>query len=63
MRGWKSVSVNRNVQIHPGELRKGMADDALRVVLVDGRPENEFNLFHLSFASRFGLTCHWLYNR
>jgi rhodanese-related sulfurtransferase/uncharacterized membrane protein (DUF485 family) len=41
---------NRDVQIHPGELLKVMADDALRVVLIDVRPENEFNLFHIRGA-------------
>ena len=38
---------NREVQIHPGELLATMGDDALRVVVLDVRPESEYNLFHL----------------
>ena len=41
---------NREVQIHPGELLKIMADDQLRVVISDVRPEQEYNLFHISGA-------------
>ena len=41
---------NREVQIHPGELLKIMADDRLRVVISDVRPEQEYNLFHISGA-------------
>jgi len=41
---------NRMAQIHPGELLNAMADDRLRVIVVDVRPENEYNLFHIKGA-------------
>jgi len=41
---------NREVQIHPGELLKIVGDDALRVVMLDVRPESEYNLFHIHGA-------------
>ena len=41
---------NREVQIHPGELLHDSADDALRVVVIDMRPENEYNLFDIHDA-------------
>jgi rhodanese-related sulfurtransferase len=37
----------REVQIHPGELLGIIHDDAIRVRLLDVRPEAEYNLFHL----------------
>lgn len=46
----------REVQIHPGELLASMADDRLRVKLLDIRPENDFNLFHLEGAQRVDFT-------
>ncbi len=46
---------NREVQIHPGELLKIMADDRLRVVVSDVRPEQEYNLFHISGARNMPL--------
>ncbi|MBK8048689.1 MAG: YeeE/YedE family protein [Anaerolineales bacterium] len=42
--------VNREVQIHPGELLASLGDDALRVVVLDVRPESEYNLFHIQGA-------------
>ena len=46
---------NRQVQIHPGELLTSLADDALRVVAVDVRPESEYNLFHIHGAENIPL--------
>ena len=40
----------RQVQIHPGELLDLMANDRVRVVVTDVRPENEYNLFHIEGA-------------
>jgi rhodanese-related sulfurtransferase len=37
----------RQVQIHPGELLTMMADNQLRVVVADVRPEAEYNLFNI----------------
>jgi rhodanese-related sulfurtransferase len=41
---------NREVQIHPGELLASMADDKLNLVMLDVRPEADYNLFHISGA-------------
>jgi rhodanese-related sulfurtransferase len=40
----------REVQIHPAELAKTMTNDTLRTILLDVRPEADFNLFHLQEA-------------
>lgn len=42
--------VNREVQIHPAELALTMTDDTLRTIILDVRPEADFNLFHLQEA-------------
>ncbi|MDT8307452.1 MAG: YeeE/YedE thiosulfate transporter family protein [Anaerolineae bacterium] len=42
----------REVQIHPGELLSVIHDDALRVRMLDVRPEADFNLFHILDAER-----------
>jgi rhodanese-related sulfurtransferase len=47
--------VNRQVQIHPGELLASQADDALRVMAIDVRPEQEYNLFHIRGAQNIPL--------
>jgi rhodanese-related sulfurtransferase/uncharacterized membrane protein (DUF485 family) len=39
--------VNREVQIEPGELLTTMANDTLKTVILDVRPENQYNLFHI----------------
>ncbi|MEZ4767332.1 MAG: YeeE/YedE thiosulfate transporter family protein [Caldilineales bacterium] len=39
---------NREVQINPGELLDTVANDTLRVVMIDVRPEAEFNQFHIA---------------
>jgi rhodanese-related sulfurtransferase len=41
---------NREVQIHPAELTKTMANDTLRTIILDVRSEADFNLFHLQEA-------------
>ncbi|MCL4805911.1 MAG: YeeE/YedE family protein [Anaerolineae bacterium] len=41
---------NREVQIHPAELALTMTDDTLRTIILDVRPEADFNLFHLQEA-------------
>ncbi len=41
---------SRSVQVHPGELLATMADDRLRTVILDVRPESDFNLFHIQGA-------------
>ena len=41
---------NREVQINPGELLDSIANDTLKVVVLDVRPEAEFNQFHISGA-------------
>jgi rhodanese-related sulfurtransferase len=45
----------RQVQIHPGELLASLADDALRVITLDVRPESEYNLFHIRGAQHVPL--------
>ncbi len=42
----------REVQIHPGELLSIIHDDAIRVRMLDVRPEAEYNLFHILDAER-----------
>jgi rhodanese-related sulfurtransferase/uncharacterized membrane protein (DUF485 family) len=46
---------NREVQIHPGELLETIANDTLRVVMLDVRPEREYNLFHIAGAQNVPL--------
>jgi uncharacterized membrane protein (DUF485 family)/rhodanese-related sulfurtransferase len=43
---------SRQVQIHPGELLASLADDRLRIVMLDVRAESDFNLFHIQGAQR-----------
>jgi rhodanese-related sulfurtransferase len=45
----------RQVQIHPGELLESIADDRLRVVMLDVRPESDYNLFHIQGAENVSL--------
>jgi rhodanese-related sulfurtransferase/uncharacterized membrane protein (DUF485 family) len=40
----------RQVQIHPGELLHSIGDDGLRLVMIDVRPEADYNLFHIEGA-------------
>lgn len=46
---------NREVQIHPGELLASIADDKLNVVMLDVRPEADYNLFHINGAQNVQL--------
>lgn len=41
---------NREVQIHPGELLDTIANDKLNVILLDVRPQADYNLFHIRNA-------------
>ncbi len=43
---------SRAVYIHPGELLDSIADDTLSVVMLDVRPEADYNLFHIHGAQR-----------
>ena len=45
----------REVQIEPGELLASLGDDKLNVVLLDVRPEADYNLFHIVGARRVDL--------
>lgn len=40
----------RQVQVHPGELLATQADDKLKTIILDLRPEADFNQFHLAEA-------------
>jgi len=44
------VLANREVQIHPGELLGLMNNDKVKLVMLDVRPESEYNLFHLAWS-------------
>jgi hypothetical protein len=46
---------NREVQIAPGELLSTIGNDTLKTILLDVRPENEFNLFHISGSQNISL--------
>lgn len=44
--------VKREVQIHPGELLDTFYNDSINLIMVDMRPEAEYNLFHIQDAQR-----------
>lgn len=46
---------SREVQIHPGELLETIANDTLKVVLLDVRSEAEYNQFHIAGAQNVPL--------
>ena len=46
---------SRDVQIHPGELLDTVANDTLKVVMLDVRPEAEYNQFHIAGAQNVPL--------
>jgi hypothetical protein len=46
---------NREVQIAPGELLATIGNDTLKTIILDVRPENEFNLFHISGSQNISL--------
>ncbi len=41
---------DRQVQVHPGELLDLMYDDSKNLVLLDVRPEKDYNIFHIKNA-------------
>ena len=43
------------MQIHPGELLDTIANDTLKVVMLDVRPEAEYNQFHITGAKNVPL--------
>lgn len=51
----EAALANREVQIHPGELLATIANDTLKVVLLDVRPEAEYNQFHIAGAKNVPL--------
>ncbi len=51
----EAALANREVQIHPGELLETIANDTLKVVLIDVRPEAEYNQFHIAGAKNVPL--------
>jgi hypothetical protein len=59
---WARIAVDkqatlaaRQVQIDPGELLASLGDDKLNVVMLDVRPEADYNLFHLDGARHVAL--------
>lgn len=46
---------NRQVQIHPAELRSLYYDPLVNLVMLDVRPESEYNIYHLQDAQRVDL--------
>lgn len=42
-----ALLVGREVQIHPGELLATLASDVIKTVVIDVRPERDYNLFHI----------------
>jgi rhodanese-related sulfurtransferase len=48
----ETLLAERKVQIEPGELLASLADDRLRVVMLDVRSESDYNLFHIQGARR-----------
>jgi rhodanese-related sulfurtransferase len=52
----EALLAERQVQVHPGEVLATRANDTLKLVLLDVRPENEFNLFHIQGATNVPLS-------
>lgn len=46
----------REVQIHPGELLETIANDSLKTIVLDVRPQNEYNLFHIAGSINIPVT-------
>ena len=46
----------REVQIHPGELLETIANDSLKTIVLDVRPQNEYNLFHIAGSVNIPVT-------
>lgn len=52
----EAVLAAREVYIHPGELLDLMHDNSIKTVVLDCRPEDQFNLFHIWDSRR--VDCH-----
>jgi rhodanese-related sulfurtransferase len=52
----EAVLTAREIHIHPGELIDLMHDAAIQTIVLDCRPEGEFNLFHIWDSRR--VDCH-----
>lgn len=48
----ESMLLEREIQIHPGELLSLMNDETKNLVMLDVRPETDYNIFHLRDAKR-----------
>jgi hypothetical protein len=46
----EALLAERQVQVHPGEVLATRANDTLKLVLLDVRPQQEYNLFHVQGA-------------
>lgn len=46
----EAALTERQVQIHPGELLASLADNQLKIVMLDIRTESDYNLFHIQGA-------------
>ncbi len=50
-----AMLANREVQVHPGELLATIGNDLLKTIVIDVRPENEYNLFHIHSSQNIQL--------
>jgi len=48
----EAALLEREIQIHPGELLSLMNDETKNLVMLDMRPETDYNIFHLRDAER-----------
>ncbi|HPG39743.1 MAG TPA: YeeE/YedE thiosulfate transporter family protein [bacterium] len=48
----EAALLEREIQIHPGELLSLMNDETKNLVMLDMRPETDYNIFHLRDAKR-----------
>jgi len=51
----ETLLAERTVQIHPGELLASLADDQVKVIMLDVRDEADYNLFHIRRARHLPL--------
>jgi len=51
----EAVLENREVQIHPAELRSLYYDPLVNLVMLDVRPESDYNVFHIADAQQVDL--------
>ena len=47
---------SRAVQIHPAELREAIYNPLMKVIMLDIRDEEDYNLYHIQGARRLGIT-------